>query len=546
MRYLILIVVTLLTTLPGLSTLPPLDRDESRFIQSSRQMVESGDYVDIRLQDVSRYKKPIGIYWLQAGAVNLVGQGSDAPIWIYRLVSVLGALVAVLGTCWTGSRLFGPQAGLVAGLLLAGTFGLVFEGHVAKTDAMLLGFVVLAQGALAQIHASVRAQERVPRHLFWVFWIAVGGAVLIKGPIAPLLAVITIAALWFMERDARWLRALNLPAGLAIVALIALPWLVAISWKSGWAFWNEAVGKDLLGKVAQGQESHGAPPGYYLLTYGLYTWPFGVILLAPALMAMRKARAEPRLMFLLCWYIPYWLLLEAVPTKLPHYALPAYPALALMAGWAFVSAADFSSIKPWRWQVWLYWFAIIGQIVVSALLAGVAIFGPVYLGSGGSGAGIAAGIALLLAGYFAFPRKGRVDLRRIAYAAVSAVVGYGLLFSVVAPSFQRIWLSPRIATAVAANRLCPDTQLASAGYHEPSLVFLTRTDTLLTDVKGAAEHLLADPECAIAVVPSTAAKDLSDLVAAGGRTAGLVAEIGGLNYSNGLDLLMQVYRIAPR
>jgi len=545
MRYLILLIVTLLVAAPGISTMPPIDRDEARYVQATKQMAETGDYVDIRLQEQSRYKKPVGIYWLQSAALALSGQGADASIWVYRLVSVLGAVIAVLATCWTGSRLFGPQAGLISGLLLAGTFGLAFEGHIAKTDAMLLAFTVTAQGALAQIHFRSRQGEAVPRHLFWAFWVAQGLAILVKGPIAPLLSVLTVAALWVMERDIRWLRNLRVLPGLGVVALIALPWLAAISWKSGGAFWQEAVGKDLLGKVAQSQESHGAPPGYYVLTYGLYVWPFGVLLLGAGLMALRKARSDARLMFLLCSYIPFWLLFEALPTKLPHYLLPAYPALVLMAGWAAVSAADFVSVPLWRWQKLFFWLAILGQIVVSLGLAALAVLGPIYLGSGASGTGIVAGVAALTAGYFAFPRKGRVELRRVAYALAAGVVTYSLLFTFVAPSFQRIWISPRIALAFGANKPCPESRLASAGFHEPSLVFLTETDTLLTSVTGVADHLLANPACAVGVVPMRDAKALQDRVEAGGRSLSQIAEIGGINYSNGNDLLLRMYRIAP-
>ena len=68
--WLVLGIFCLLLYLPGLVSLPPTDRDESRFAQASKQMIESGNYVDIRFQDEPRYKKPIGIYWLQAQSVS--------------------------------------------------------------------------------------------------------------------------------------------------------------------------------------------------------------------------------------------------------------------------------------------------------------------------------------------------------------------------------------------------------------------------------------------------------------------------------------------
>ena len=65
-----LVLCALLLFLPGFFTIPPIDRDEARFAQATKQMVESGDYVDIRFQEDVRYKKPIGIYWLQSAAVE--------------------------------------------------------------------------------------------------------------------------------------------------------------------------------------------------------------------------------------------------------------------------------------------------------------------------------------------------------------------------------------------------------------------------------------------------------------------------------------------
>ena len=158
-QYALLILLCLCAFLPGIATLPPIDRDEPRFVQASKQMAESGDLVDIRFQDESRYKKPVGIYWLHNAALALSGQGSDAPIWVYRLVSVLGGIIAVCATFATGRRLFGDRAGLIAAIALAGIFGLGFEARIAKTDAVLLATAVLAQGALARLYLAGRGSQ---------------------------------------------------------------------------------------------------------------------------------------------------------------------------------------------------------------------------------------------------------------------------------------------------------------------------------------------------------------------------------------------------
>ncbi len=94
-RYALLALLALFAVVPGIAQMPPLDRDESRYVQATRQMVQTGDYVDIRMQEARRYNKPVGIYWMQAAAIALSGKGDAAGIWIYRLVSVLGAVCEV-------------------------------------------------------------------------------------------------------------------------------------------------------------------------------------------------------------------------------------------------------------------------------------------------------------------------------------------------------------------------------------------------------------------------------------------------------------------
>ncbi|ECE6962001.1 glycosyltransferase family 39 protein, partial [Salmonella enterica subsp. enterica] len=155
-HYLLLIFICLVSFVPGIAAIPPLDRDEARYIQATHQMAETGDYVDIRFQDASRYKKPVGIYWLQSAVLKVTGYDQTAPVWVYRLVSVGGATLAVLATAALGAFLFGQSAGLLAGMALAAIVMLGFEARVAKTDATLLATVVFAQGALAWIWMASR------------------------------------------------------------------------------------------------------------------------------------------------------------------------------------------------------------------------------------------------------------------------------------------------------------------------------------------------------------------------------------------------------
>src|SRR5713226_9138475 len=104
--YALLAGLCLLLYLPGIAAIPPLDRDEARFAQATRQMVETGDFLRIRFQDEARNKKPAGIYWLQAVAVGAFSTPNATAIWPYRLPSLLGAMAAVLTLFVFGAALF--------------------------------------------------------------------------------------------------------------------------------------------------------------------------------------------------------------------------------------------------------------------------------------------------------------------------------------------------------------------------------------------------------------------------------------------------------
>jgi len=540
-RNLLLILLCLFAFLPGISTLPPTDRDESRFVQSTKQMVETGNYVDIRLQDENRYKKPIGIYWLQSAAVLLSGKGTAAPIWVYRLVSVLGATLAVLAAGWLGARMFGVTAGTIAATVLAGVLMLAFEARIAKTDAMLLATAVFAQAALARLYIGDRQTDPRSRAAPWIFWAAQGAAILIKGPVVPLVSALTVAAVAFFDKDRAWLRQLKPLRGILLAILICVPWLALITFKSGAAFWQESVGKDMLGKVGGGQESHGAPPGYYALIFVLFFWPFAVAGIEAGLRALNRFRADPRLLFCLAWYIPYWIVVEAIPTKLPHYMLPAYPALALLIAWATTDAGA-TEIPLKRWQVWVKRLTLLGFAAVTLLLAAASIGATPYLMKHFSWWGLLAAILVLLAGWLGSGiQPAAAPARRIALATISAAAFFAVLTVFVLPGLTPVWLSPRIADAFAKAKPCPDSRLIAVGYQEPSLVFLAGTNTLLVGPKDAATALAAD-KCAVAVVDGRNVEAFTGALPGGQASVEEVGTVRGVNYSKGAERLLILFR----
>src|SRR5436190_12633324 len=158
-----LLICAALFYLPGFFTIPPIDRDEARFAQATKQMVESGDFVDIRFQDDVRYKKPVGIYWLQAAAVETASAlglpRAELRIWVYRLPSLIGAIGAVLLTYWAALAFVTRRAVVLAALLMCASVLLGVEARLAKTDAMLLFCVTAAMGAMARAYLSWQRAE---------------------------------------------------------------------------------------------------------------------------------------------------------------------------------------------------------------------------------------------------------------------------------------------------------------------------------------------------------------------------------------------------
>src|SRR3979411_2495971 len=148
----------LLVFLPGFFNIPPIDRDEARFAQATKQMVETGDFVDIRFQDEVRYKKPVGIYWLQAAAVETASTlglpRAQVRIWLYRVPSLIGAIGAVLLTYWTALAFVTRRGAVFAGLIMGSSVLLGVEARLAETEAMRRLTVVAAMGALARGYLS--------------------------------------------------------------------------------------------------------------------------------------------------------------------------------------------------------------------------------------------------------------------------------------------------------------------------------------------------------------------------------------------------------
>ncbi|MDP3853812.1 glycosyltransferase family 39 protein [Phenylobacterium sp.] len=531
--------IALLAGLPGVFAMPPLDRDESRFAQATAQMLETGDFVVIRFQDQPRFKKPVGIHWLQAGSVALFSQAEARDIWAYRLPSLLGAMLAAAACAWGAGVFFGGPTGLLAGAILGSTFLLSTEAFIAKTDAVLAGTTTLAMAALARIYAASREGGKAGRLTRLLFWLGLSGSILVKGPVGLMVVILTAISLSLWDRKWRWLRDLGWVWGLIILAAVVGPWAGAVTVATDGTFWTTAFGADLAPKLVGGQESHGAPPGYHTLLTPLLIFP-GALLLPAALALGWRHRDEPGVRFALCWLVPAWIVFEATPTKLVHYTLPTYGALAwLMA--AAVLRAPLGAVVRWT------------GIGLSLFAGGVLAAGVLYLLSlyGDRSDLIAAFLtALLLAGagcvgaYLLW--RGQA-LKGLAAALVLTILGHAAFAAAFAPRLEPLWLSQRTERALSRARLAPrqgfaPAPVAVAGYAEPSLVFALGTPTDLGGVEDAVDAL---EERRPAVIEGREQAAFEAAMKARGVKAREIGKIEGLDYSNGDETSLRLYAPTP-
>jgi len=524
--------VALLAGLPVLALLPPLDRDESRYAQATSQMLESGDYIDIRFQDDPRWKKPVGIYWMQAAAVAVTSSVENRDIQPYRLPSLLGAMLAAAACAWAGAAMFGQRAGFLAGAMLGASFLLSTEAGIAKTDAMLCASVTLAMAGLARIYLATRAGEAPRRPHKLLFWLGLGLSILIKGPIGLIVVVPAVLLLSLWDRDVKWLARLGWGWGLPLTALIVGPWAIAITIATDGGFWREAIMGDLAPKVAGGHESHGAPPGYYLLGALVMFFPVTVMLPA-ALSTAWSRRAEPAVRFLVCWLVPAWLIFELTPTKLAHYTLPAYGALALLAAAALTR--PIGNVSRYSGAVLS---VISGLAIVLITVFGLTEFGRSTAQSWATLTIVFAALAALIGAFLL--------LHRAATAAVLVSIALGLVAHAglagtlrqlrplaVAPQLQKVLM--RADLHPRQGRPGP---VAITGFHEPSFVFLTGRATELTDAAGAARALSEGRPVIVEARDADAFRAASARLGVTGRAVGVV---NGHNYSRGDDVSLTVY-----
>lgn len=520
--YLALGLFSLLLFMPGIAKMPVIDRDEAHFAQASRQMLQTGNYFQIRFQDRTRFQKPPGINWLQAGSVRLFSNADATNIWPYRLPSLLGALLSVLLTYFFSRCFVKQRTAILAAGLFASSLLLVIEAHMAVIDASLLSSVLLMQGALWLIYKKGIDKQTVSWGWALCFWMAMAYGFVLKG-VTPLVGTLTVVTLCLVERRVDWLYGLRIYRGLLVLVLISLAWLLLVNAAENSNYLMQMIHKDLLPKLQGGHESHGKPPLFHLLILPLTFWPASLFLWHGGAYAFRNRQAST-VKFLLAWLVPTWLFFEIMPTKLPQYVLPTFPAVALLCALAIENIDKIKLPGKWLHFLQLMWGILsIGLAFSLAILPYLLMrqipFTSVILF-------ISLAVMTIISIYFSW--HGAYYRSSIA-VLVTALIAYPLIFTNLLPQIKPLWLTRNVAQLVDKSKISSEKPLLVAGFGEPSLVFNLNTNLVKFTDSSFAEHALkTDPSRLALVEPTifnTWVKNQANL--------SIVAHSKGYNYTKG-------------
>lgn len=426
----------------GIFLLNPVDRDECRFAQASRQMFESvalpiseqdrrvdqatglpaglhsGGLAIPMLVDKPRLNKPPLIYWLQAASAAIFTQGdprADA-MWMYRVPSAVSILISAVLLWLVGRQMFEPRVALLGACLLLVAPMIVWDGRQARADSLLVACTTASMACLWMRVRHVTAQAdratlatQVKGTTGWLvgLWVSVGLGVLAKGFITPMIVLLAIVAIAWVLRSWTVVKAVRPVIGVGIVAVVVSPWLIVIAQQFGLGYYASLVWKETFVRAASGShEGHFGPPGMHLVLLVALLWPASLSVLSGVAWALRKVYREEvasesqdsgsarasfwaRLrgwlsrifssrravgsngrisaaLFCLAWAVPGFVVFEISLAKLPHYTMPVYPALALLAARAVL--AWWMEKRAFSWLAITPWLAIpIGVMLITAM-----------------------------------------------------------------------------------------------------------------------------------------------------------------------------------
>ncbi len=509
----------------GILNLPVLDRDEARFATASKTMIIEKDFIDIRMVDETRYKKPIGIYWSQAFMNSIFGSYPYDKIWVYRLPSILGIFLCLILIFFSLKRFETPETSFLSVFFLTFSILTISEIHQAKTDGLLFLFISICNLIVYRV-----INEKKSSYIF-LFWISLAAGILIKGPIILIFIFIPLLAFSIYKKKNYFSYVWSISAFFTFL-LITIPWFVLINIKSGGLFWNESVGNDLFNKVKSGQESHGFPPGYYTLLVLLFFWP-GCIFLFNLFKHLKSnfkkiLKNDDYTFYLVLSFILPFLFFELIPTKLPHYVFPSYLPLSILLSRS-ITKANFNRATL---KFSLIPLIIFPLTITSFLIYAVSEYSEIdnifFI--------IIALLALHIFALFYFRLKEKV-MNIIYISGIFQISIFLILVFFLIPKLDKLWVSDKINRIITNYENTVD-QTFTFGFNEPSLLFLTSHKTENNSFDDLTVKKIQNNKILL-IVTGEFIKNIEEQKQF--ESFFLVDEFIGFNYSRGREIEFKIY-----
>jgi 4-amino-4-deoxy-L-arabinose transferase-like glycosyltransferase len=357
-NYAILFAGCVLFHLAGTWSLPLIDRDEPRFAEASREMIQRGNYIVPYFNNQLRLDKPPLTYWAQVASYHVFGENDFAA----RLPSAIAAALTALSIFGWATRTGGEKLGWWAAIIFTLSLQTFVHAKAAVADMWLVLFVMLAHWAGFELleRPTLNAQRSThnqgasawkPPSAIWkspflVFYLALALGFLAKGPIAwiPLL---TVAVVIIYTRDWQLLGRLKFIRGILLTLVVVALWGIPALIQTRGEFFTVGIGRHVVGRSFTTLEGHGASYfGMYMLLLPFYFvtvfisfLPWSIKL--PWLIRKFWRREKTGVThpgyggilvdtYLLSGIAVVFVIFTLVSTKLPHYTLPAFPLLALL------------------------------------------------------------------------------------------------------------------------------------------------------------------------------------------------------------------------
>ncbi|MBV9673554.1 MAG: glycosyltransferase family 39 protein [Verrucomicrobia bacterium] len=307
-------------------SLPLIDRDEPRFAEASREMLQSGDFLIPRLNGEFRFDKPPLIYWCQALSFQLFGANDFSA----RLPSSFFAALTGMATIVWATRLFGDRTGWLAGIVFATSLQVVIHGRAAVADMPMVFFFAVSTWA-----AWERKCCPGEKRWWWAFYLSVALGFLAKGPVA-LLPVLLMPLFCSVKRSRYSINPASAIRGTALAIAVIGFWGVPALIVTNGQFFSVGIGKHVIDRSLHPMESHGVAgwlgylaflPFYFVSTF-LSFFPWSIFLPSVLSRLRRERTAEETYLFLAIAVV--FFLFTLLQTKLPHYILPAFPMLSIL------------------------------------------------------------------------------------------------------------------------------------------------------------------------------------------------------------------------